>query len=197
MNHCNLSFEAVEWINGELLGDGSLESPHLTSANFSHTSKHLEYAEYVSTTLASFGVQQSGNLRERYTEGIAGHIYRYRSLAYVELLPHRMLWYPEGKKVVPRQIRLTSLTCRQWYIGDGYLQQGKAGRGIVLSTQGFPENDVEWLVTQLIKLGFSAARQPSINTIRIHTHSVKDFLEYIGKCPVECYKYKWAQANVL
>ncbi len=192
MNHCNLSFEAVEWINGELLGDGSLESPHLTSANFSHTSKYLEYAKYVSTTLASFGVQQSGKLRERYTEGVKGHIYRYRSLAYVELLPHRMLWYPEGKKVVPKQVQLTPLTCKQWYIGDGYLQRGEAGSGIVLSTQGFPENDVKWLVTQLIKLGFSAARQPSINTIRIYTRSVRNFLEFIGECPVVCYKYKWA-----
>ena len=192
MNHCNLTFETLNWINGELLGDGSLESPHLTSASFSYTSKYLEYARYVSTTLASFGVQQSGKLREHYTKGTSGHAYRYRSHAYIELLPYRVLWYPEGKKVVPRYIQLTPLTCRQWYIGDGCLLHTPASSPrIVISTQGFPKEDVEWLVAQLWEIGIIATRRPSSNTIGISIHSTPYFLKYMGECPVKCYQYKW------
>ena len=38
-NHCNLSQEAIEWINGELLGDGHIRSQSPYSANITYTSK--------------------------------------------------------------------------------------------------------------------------------------------------------------
>ena len=59
-------------------------------------------------------------------------------------------------------------------------------------SNGFRISDVEWLVRQLNKLGFKVKRQPSNNSIGISVHSVKDFLDYIGKCITECYEYKWA-----
>jgi len=108
------------------------------------------------------------------------------------LLPIYKQWYPNGKKIVPKNIELTPLTCRQWYIGDGSLGYEKNGKAhITLYTIGFIVSDVEWLKKQLIKLGFKATRQPSNNSIGISVSSVKDFLEYIGDCPVEHYQYKW------
>ena len=184
MNHCNLSFKAVEWIDGELLGDGCVYSRSTHSANFVYKSKHLEYIEYVSKTLSSFGILQTGKINKM--RGV--NAYAYTSLYYPELLPIRMHWYPEGKKVVPRDIKLTPLTCRQWYIGDGCLR--KTGC-IILATYGFLVEDVKFLVNQLQELGFLAIRQPSTNVIRIANCSTKDFLRYVGASPVECYKYKW------
>lgn len=195
MNHCNLSFEAVEWINGELLGDAHLQSRYLRAARFTYTSKHLEYAQYISTTLASFGIRQSGRVYEVYFKDPKYHAYSYRSRAYVELLPFRMDWYPEGKKEVSKRIVLTPLVCRQWYIGDGCLDRKRMS--IRLYTNAFPVSDVKWLIEELDKIGILSTRQPSNNSIYVSVHSTKDFLSYIGKCPVECYKYKWAQANVL
>ena len=65
-NHCNLSQKAKEWIDGELLGDGhfALSSPY--SAKFRYGSKYLEYINYVSDTLKSFGIEQSGKIGEEY-----------------------------------------------------------------------------------------------------------------------------------
>ena len=42
-NNCVLSSEAIEWINGEMLGDGNLNSRSICSARFSYGSKYLEY----------------------------------------------------------------------------------------------------------------------------------------------------------
>lgn len=197
-NHCNLSQEATEWLNGELLGDGNLYSQSKYSSSFQYSSKYLEYCEYVKNTLKNFGVEQSSKMFKHYSKRYKSYNYRYRSRFYVELLPLRKKWYPESKKIVPRDIVLKPLTVRQWYIGDGNMSHPKKSRPcIILATCGFDISDVEWLVKQLVKLGFKAKRRPYQNLISISTRSVKDFLNYIGKCPTECYKYKFRYSSCI
>jgi len=41
-----------------------------------------------------------------------------------------------------------------------------------------------------MKLGFIAKKWIN-NVIGISTYSTKQFLDYSGSSPVECYKYKW------
>jgi len=197
--HCNLSQEAEEWLNGELLGDGCLQSPNAStypisrSARFKYGSKYLKYCQYVSDTLNSFGIEQSGKITERYHKDWGNYSYCYNSRCYVELLPTQKKWYPEGKKIVPKDIELTPLVCRQWYIGDGCLVRKKWNRlNITLSTYNFSIPDVEWLVKELNKLKFKTTRKPSNNIIHISSYSTQDFLNYIGECPVICYQYKWS-----
>lgn len=189
-NHCDLSQEAIEWINGELLGDGCLQSQSIYSAYFNYASKYQEYILYIKDTLKSFGIKQTGKIRtEKKWEC---YCYHCCFLYYAELYPMYKQWYPNKKKIVPRNIELTPLTCRQWYIGDGSLGYEKNGKAhIALYTTGFTISDVEWLVKQLNNLGFKAKRHPSINSIGISVHSTKDFIDYIGKCPVKCYQYKF------
>lgn len=192
-NHCNLSEEAIEWINGEMLGDGNLRVSSSYSARFGYGSKYPEYIKYVSDTLKSFGIKQSGKISERYHKNMNCYSYHYCSLSYVELLPICKKWYPQGKKIVPKELGLTPLTCRQWYIGDGSLMHGERGRPrIRLNTHGFKIVDVNWLIKKLDKLRFKSKRQPLRNVIGISTESTKQFLNYIGECPVNCYQYKWA-----
>lgn len=195
-NRCNLSLGAIEWIQGELLGDGNLNSKSPYSAQFAYASKYLEYIEYVRDTLELFGIEQMGKIctRHHIDRNMNCYTYSYRSRRYEELLPIHKRWYPEGKKIVPRDLKLVPLILRQFYIGDGCLTHSKRGGRrpcIYLATCGFPIPDVQWLVEELIKLGFRATRRTAQNTIGISVYSTKDFLEYIGDCPVECYQYKW------
>ena len=190
--HCKLSKNAIEWINGELLGDGCLYKTSYSSG-FTYSSKYKEYIEYVSNTLNYFGIEQVGKIR--HLEKDNHNAYYYCSRCYPELMPMREQWYPNGKKIIPRDIKLTPLTLRQHYIGDGSLQHSKKKNHsplVVLWTCGFTIPDVEWLVKQIIKLGIKATRGASKNRIIISTYSTKDFLKYIGNCPVKCYQYKWA-----
>jgi len=191
-NHCNLSQETIEWINGELLGDGHLQSKNSHSARFAYSSKYLEYTKYVSNILASFGIERIGKIRKYYYEKMDCYTYSYNSRYYIELLSIRRKWYPNGKKIIPRDLELTPLVCRQWFIGDGSLKHYKNySPYIKLATCGFSIKDVEWLILQLSKLGFKTTRQPNQNLINISTKSTKQFLNYIGSCPVKCYQYKW------
>ncbi len=190
-NHCNLSQEAIEWINGELLGDGSLHSQSKYSARFTYGSKYLEYIEYVRDTLKSFGIEQAGKINKRKDKKLGNVAYYCYSCSYPELLPIYKQWYPKGKKIIPKDIKLTPLTLRQHYIGDGSLNHPKYGKpSIKLCTYGFPITDVEYFMKGLIKLGMKVTRNIQ-NVVYISTYSTKDFLKYIGNCPVKCYQYKW------
>lgn len=190
-NHCILSREALEWINGELLGDGCLQSYSRYSASFFYSSKYLEYVQYVSNTLKSFGITQCGKIRKYYLKDRKYYFYQYNSHCYEELLSIRKKWYSNKRKIVPRDIELSILTCRQWYIGDGCLSHSSTSPNITIGTCGFPITDVIWLKDELNKLGFKVTREPSVNQIHISVYSTKDFLNYIGTCPVKCYEYKW------
>ena len=192
-NHCHLSDEAKQWIDGELLGDGYLRSKSGYSASFQYVSKYKEYINYISDILESFGIKQCGKINKEYYKKLNCYDYRYHSLSYVELLPIRKRWYPNQKKIIPRDLKLTPLVLRQEMIGDGYLAHPEDSRPhIQLATNGFISKDVEWLVSQLNKLGFKSTRKPFDNSIRISTYSTKDFLEYIGESPVKCYQYKFS-----
>jgi len=206
-NHCKLSQEAIEWIGGELLGDGCLYSQSKYSAGFTYGSKHFEYIHYVFDTLKSFGIEQVGRIYKVWKNKTIRNgkwvdrpitlfpkAFYYQSRAYVELKPIYDKWYPKPnrKKIIPKDIKLTTLTCRQWYIGDGCLAHPKnANPYIELCTCGFQVNDVKWLVEKLNNLGFKSTRKTSNNVIRISTYSTEDFLNYIGECPIKCYHYKW------
>lgn len=192
-NHCNLTQKALEWINGELLGDGNLSSTSIYSAKFAYSSKYPEYIEYVRDTLDEFGIEQVGKIYKMYHKDYGNYSYRYCSRAYIELLPIYKQWYPEGEKIVPKDIKLTPLTVRQWHIGDGCLMHRERRKPfIILCTNGFLVSDVKWLIGQFKKLNFLTKIQPSTNVIRVTSYSTKEFLNFIGKCPVKCYQYKWA-----
>jgi len=197
-HHCNLSQEAINWISGEMLGDGSVQSVSPYSAYFVYSSKHLEYIKYVKNTLKSFGIE-GGEIVKRYHKKENTlfvkkdyYSYFYRSYCYVELLSLRNKWYPRGKKIIPKDLELNPLICRQHYIGDGTLEHPKTGKPYAyLFTNGFTIFDVEWLTNKINKLGFKATRQPSNNSIRIFGCSLKKFLKYIGNSPTKCYRYKF------
>lgn len=191
-NKLHLCAEAQEFVIGELLGDGYLQ-PLRKSANYQHGTKHRTYLVWLASQLASWGIRQSGSIRRQDTPW--GIIYKYESHYYRELLPLHDLFYPNGKKVVPHSIRLTPLTVRQWYIGDGCLVRDKrrtnARPYIILATCAFDEKSIQILLAELARLGIKATHQKANNVVAISTYSTKDFLDYIGPCPIECYAYKW------
>ncbi|MBC8526012.1 MAG: hypothetical protein H8D22_03935 [Candidatus Cloacimonetes bacterium] len=195
-NHCQLSNKTRQWIDGELLGDGCLSSHSKYSAYFRYTSKYPQYIQYISNTLSSFGIKQTGKIQKKYNKRWNCYTYCYVSSRYVELLPIYKRWYPKDKKIIPKDLKLTPLVLRQEMIGDGCLLHQKYGRPrIQLATCGFPISDVKWLVEQLNKLDFKTTRLPASNRIGISTKSTRQFLDYIGECPIECYKYKWNYKN--
>jgi len=198
--HVSLSEEAIQFLVGELLGDGHLHSDNERSARFQSGSKHLGYIQWLDKTFRGFGLYRSGKIQKTRTvwkSGAISVVHHYASLRYPELLSLHKMFYDNGRKIVPLDVDLKPLVVRQWYIGDGYLLHRPGGRRrkILLSTQGFSVDDVELLVRKIHNLGFKASRQKSNNVIGISDSSTNSFLSYIGCCPNEIqpfYGYKWA-----
>lgn len=210
-NHVTLSQEALEFLVGELLGDGSLSSTSKVSASYTHGSKYKSYLEWLLKKFEGYGIEQVGRIYKQ--EGwflFPGRkvcwctCYHYNSKAYIELkLLHRQ-WYREARadekfksgkpkrliKILPKGLVLTPLIVRQWYIGDGSLWFDCREGAIAFNCQGFETNEVEILVKKLAELGF-IVRKNSNNQIRLSSKSTKALLKYIGPCPIDCYKYKW------
>lgn len=189
-NHFDITNEFREWIDGELLGDGCLNSRSKYSARVKYSSKYLEYIDYIAESLKHFGIEQSGYIRKR-EPNPGAYSYHYTSKSYNELKDFHTRWYPNGKKIVPKDLKLTPVTLRQWYVGDGSLFANQNGiKSIRLYSCGFTDAEVYFL-TKLLKGLNIIATKCANNCINISTKSVKGFLDYIGKCPVYCYQYKW------
>ncbi len=207
-NHVTLSDDLLEFLNGELLGDGHL-TRYKWSASVCFSVKHRSHLEWLSKVLAHYGINQSGRILRRESwhrfPGSGKKLrhditFYYGSRRYVELNDLQNRWYrsatkkerAKGRKffkVIPPDLKLTPLICRQWYIGDGSLS--KDCGYVTMCTNDFTINEVKLLVRKIRVNGLLATYQRYNNTIRIPKAGVKDFLNYIGPCPIKCYEYKW------
>jgi len=125
-------------------------------------------------------------------------VYTYTSKAYPELVALYKRWYPngDGVKVVPKDLELSPIMARQWYMGKGDLVFPEDDHPYIeFDTGSFDKESVDRLVAALQKQGFKASRRPADNEISLSADSVEDFLKWIGPCPVSCYDYKWDIGN--
>lgn len=106
-------------------------------------------------------------------------------------------WYNKKQRAVPEDIVLDRNCVLYWYLGDGFVC--KNGYGAVLCSEAFTDEDVLFLSEKLNNIGIKSHlfnRKISNGVIkkRIRIEGKKGYLsllEYIGDCPVDCYKYKW------
>ena len=198
-----------EIFEGLMLFDGSLSgAPKYTNiqytSKYQQTCKYKEFLEHIQNVLP---LGYSNNIRELYEKGGFGNDKKYRSFRLESknsstLLEQRTRWYPNGKKIVPKDFKLTPISLLYCFLGDGcYGEYGKYNRNLGFSTQSFTKEDNEFLQKQLLKLGIkSTLTKRKVNdnlyfhyTIRIRNESISSFFLLIGKSPVECYKYKWGR----
>ena len=188
-----------EIINGALLGDGSVIKPKSgLNAYFSYSSKSEEHVRVVCTELEDyvspgFYYKHEEVYDKRTNKSYSRYSFRTQTNpTFTEIYN---TWYKDNIKIIPENLVLTPLTCLIWYLGDGTLAKNstRTHGHILLCTDSFTKEDMEkYLLPQLSN--FSATLvEHGYNTYRIHIPhiKVKDFLEYIGPCPVKDYEYKW------
>jgi hypothetical protein len=178
-----LSDKETELIIGGLLGDSCISlSGHegkWSDFKFSLTSIHKEYLNWYVDNIPS--------IRWRYGN-VSIHS---QTNQYFTYLRHK--WYPNGKKIIPKDLSLTSDIVKHWYLQDGHLDV--MNRRVQLCTNGFTFEDCEFLASLLSDFNPTILHQnpnSSINwMIYLSASKVNSFLNYIGDCPVDCFKYKW------
>ena len=190
-----------EVLYGALLGDGSLiKHKNGINAQFTYLSKskqHVSFvAEYFKEYWSGEGIKDTSYIDKRTNKKYHhSQVKTYTNPGFTKEYYH---WYINGKKHLPEDLTLTPLTCLIWYIGDGGICHNTRSENIKLSTQCFLKEEQEKiLIPQLsdfeatlmkADLGSNGEQQ---YYIYIPHRKEKAFLDYIGECPFEDYKYKW------
>lgn len=96
-------------------------------------------------------------------------------------VPFRNKWYPNGIKIVPKDLQLTPLICAIWFCDDGsitYLGKNKTGRRISLYTDNFTKKEAAFLqklLQKTLNIVVKITRKKSMKNIN------KGFYLYISK----------------
>lgn len=183
-------------LDGMILGDLSLPLPRggiNTHTECRWGGKHLETAEAIVRDLPLPGGWTGPRKVMNRIKGKDYPGYSLKSHCLPMLTEQRQRWYPNGKKIVPRDIILSPETVYWWYVGDGHLN--KRDGCVVFCTNGFSIEDVEFLCSSYPLKGWEARihlnrGRPIIHIPRRH---VGNLLEHIGPCRNPEYEYKWIQ----
>lgn len=179
-----------EIMDGCLLGDGHLTKSKVNSS-FVYSSSIRNHTKFVYDKFNDF----RGNIKKRITFDKRTNkkyiSYRYVTITNITFTDLRKKWYPNNIKIIPKDLKLTSLCCLYWYVGDGGIVQSygrKKTLYLKLSTQCFSVKDIDNILLPQLKQ-FNAYRWRRL--IFIPRKNIKEFLKYIGGCPFPEYQHKW------
>lgn len=192
-NEIEFTKKQFEFFDGFMASDGSLSfNGKGSNARITTSLKYYEFANYMSNILNLNITKDYWSSDGRFKNG-GSYISYLRSENNIFFTKERKRWYPYGRKIIPSDFRFSSTAMNIWYLGDGTRTSFAKSRrcGIVLCTDAYAkENLDDTLIKFLNSISIDAWTNKN-NQTYIPRDSVKKFLDYIGKCPVECYKYKW------
>lgn len=191
----------LDYLYGAMLGDGCLyKAKKGINSQLIYTSKSYQHVEYVSKPFESI-LYKEGIKYYSYFDKRTGKTYdryTFRTIIDKGFEKERKLWYPDGIKHIPNNLKLNSTICLIWYIGDGGICNIQNSQYIKLSTQCFNKEEQEdILIPQLsdfeAKLTKADMSKDHLQQyfILIPRRKMANFLGYIGECPFNDYLYKW------
>lgn len=187
LNTLPLSNLQKQIIDGEILGDAHVYlGKNYRNACLMWHQKYLEHNLFLRDALSVLNpkIKKRHNV-DGYTLFTSCHPY---------ITQQHKRWYPNGKKIVPLDFKLTPTSCFHWYIGDGYFnEQGY----IELYSLCFTGKENMFLVEKLLEKNIKSAHVVKKRNkkypfyIRIGNAGLKPFFKYIGEPKISCYNYKW------
>jgi len=193
----DLPERAMELFDGLLLGAGSLERGSVGSRfSLGQRKDRAEWLRDISRRFESYGIQHTiGRGARRRKVVIKGDLCQrrdslvIRTRSYPALTDLYARWYPDGRRRIPADLRLTPLSISQWYWGDGYV--GNGGYYAAFCTNGFTRQGVERLIGQLEDsfgwLPTTGARN-QINLTRMEDRA--RLIEMVKPFVLPCFDYK-------
>lgn len=153
-----------EVLVGLLLGDGCLErtkNSQVARLKVGQSLRQSEFVQWLYETFKDF-VRTPPRLKQKIKNGKRYSEMVFNTLTHQSFKSFYDLFYPNGKKVVPKSIdqSLTLTALAVWFMSDGSVKS-KESRGRILNTQSFSRPDIERL-TFILKSKFNL--QSSIRT---------------------------------
>ena len=193
-----LTEEILENIDGFLLGDGNIDRNRggkieYGGSRFKIGTSEQEWAKF---SLAKFALYHPSEPKfiPPYERNPNGQWYA-QTLTHPDIVAQAKRWYPDGKKHVPFDVRLTPTSLMLWYLGDGsFCDHGKSnGSSLRFATCNFlPEENETILMPKLEALGLACHLCPHKNDIIIRSPCTGRFFDLIGhQSPISCYQHKF------
>lgn len=199
INHPSKEFEINKniksFIEGLLLGDASIpkRKDGIKPRSLTQGCKYRGYLEYIKQRFSQAGIECSPILSrwikdERVKDkGYIQHFLQTRRYKTFEVF--REKWYPQDKKIIPRDLEITPDFLLQSYLGDGNFY-----REIRLCLNAFTKEDILFLgelITKKLNIYPRLIKDGDKYELAIKKSDTDKFLNYVGDCPVKCYEYKW------
>lgn len=176
--------ELNEIIIGNLLGDGYIRKSKVR-CTYAHVDKNKEYIEWLIKIFENSSISCHFN-----STTSANGCYSFQTNSYQCLNDYHDRFY-QDKRIVPSDILLTPIVLRQWFISDGNTHKTSG-----LSIAKSPYNKILMLQLQNIigeRCSYHFDKRRGCGKYYIPKRYKPKFFDYIGECPVECYKYKWRE----
>lgn len=146
-----LNSKQMEFLDGALLGDGSITSKNTTGLSrfvVGHSIVQSEWIKLKENALKGIGYS-TAQYPERDGHAASMYIYTHSTVGFKK---ERERWYSVSRtKIVPNDLKITPLVLATWFMDDGSLN---SPTGVVFCTDGFNVECIWTLFYKLVDFGF-------------------------------------------
>jgi len=192
-NNFILNENTISFIDGHLLGDGSLSKPKTVNSGCRYSQlfsqKYNDWALMTQNKFNLFNIDNNLSYYSTYDKRTQKTYYSVslQTHVYDEFLIFYKRWYPNGKKEIPKDLKINPQLMRVFYLDDGYIRGKKQ---IQFSTDSFSDESINFLIDKLKEINLS----PKTNSKRIHLYRSSDILSLLSYMNTtefpNCFKYK-------
>ena len=175
-----------DWLIGEMLSDGCIDR----CGRYAHTTKYFQYADFLRKKFGGMGLGVIVNYDSRIDKRTGNRYSRWLLKTRTVFKRDRDIWYPNGKKSVPYNLKLSDEAVLHLLIGDG--NADKRGSRITVATMGFERDSILRLVLAISECGLKASVFSEgilyFRRTRDNTNSMKRIIT--SSAIPSCYSYK-------
>lgn len=171
-------------IIGTLLGDGSMRKKTNAHLEINHAFSQKALVDWKYDALKHF-VATPPTARRGNGQRIA---YRFTTRSVPELTPFYDIFYPKGKKIIPKELTLTPLALTVWFMDDG----SRSRTSVYLNSQQFTLENQYQLMNSLKQLQIQSTlnRDKKYFRIRIRVASIPLFRKLVAPYLLREFMYK-------
>ena len=188
----SLTEEQKSILIGSLLGDGTMRKKKNAHLEINHCFAQKALVDWI---FSKFDGLVTTPPKWRKGNGNR-EAYRFATQKLPILTSFYNLFYRDGRKVIPDDLKLDSLSLAVWFMDDG----SKSRSSIYLNTQQFSKIEQFKLIDFLKnQFGIDATlnKDKIYYRIRIRTRSVKRFIKLVKEFVLEEFKYKFPSVMTL
>jgi len=188
----SLTEEQKSILIGTLLGDGTMRIKRNAHLEINHAFSQKVLVDWIFNKFKSLVTTppkwRKGNGKRE--------AYRFATQKLPILTPFYNLFYKNGRKVIPTNLKLDALSLAVWFMDDG----SKTYSSIYLNTQQFNLDEQIRLIDILKnQFGIEATlnKDKIYYRIRVRTQSAKRFIQLVEPFVLEEFKYKFPSVMTL